>query len=66
MRRICDAYGWADVGLIIHEIGDRFPCARDDLARAGRAKGAASFENKAGWMDGNAAALIQPSPRRGS
>jgi aminoglycoside phosphotransferase (APT) family kinase protein len=66
VRRMCDAYGWADVGLVVHEIGDRFRRARDDHARAGRAKGTAIFEKKVRWMDRNAAALIQPFTRRGS
>jgi hypothetical protein len=66
LRRICDGYGWADVGLVLHEIGDRFCRARDDHARAGRVKGAAIFEEKVCWMERNAVALIQPSTRRGS
>jgi hypothetical protein len=57
VRRMCDAYGWADVGVVVDEIGDRFRRARDDHARAGRAKAAAIFENELRWMDQNAAAL---------
>jgi hypothetical protein len=62
MRR----YGWADVDLVVQEIGDRFRRARDHHARVGRAKGAAIFDKKVGWMDRNAAALIEPATRRGS
>jgi aminoglycoside phosphotransferase (APT) family kinase protein len=66
VRRMCDAYGRVDVGLVVHEVGDRFRRARDDHARAGRAKGAAIFAEKVRWMDRNAAALIRPATRRGS
>jgi aminoglycoside phosphotransferase (APT) family kinase protein len=66
VRRMCDAYGWADVGVLVEEIGDRFRRARDHHARAGRAKGAAIFAEKVRWMDRNATGLIQPVTRWGA
>jgi hypothetical protein len=66
IRRMYDLYSWADVCLVIDEIGDRFRGARDDHARAGRAPGAAIFEKKVRWIERNAEALIQPATRRGS
>jgi len=66
LRRMCDAYGWAEVDLVVREIGDRFRRARDQHAGAGRNKGAAIFENKVRWMDQTTAALIELSTPRGS
>ena len=66
VRRMCDAYGWADVDLIVQEIGDRFRRARDQHAQAGRTKGAAIFDRKVRWMDQKTAALIAAATRRGS
>jgi Phosphotransferase enzyme family len=66
VRRMCDAYGWAEVDLVMQEIGDRFRRARDQHARAGRTKGAAIFDRKARWMDQKTAALIAAATPRGS
>jgi Phosphotransferase enzyme family len=66
VRRMCNAYGWADVDLVVQEIGERFRRARDAHARAGRTRGVAIFEQMVGWMDRNAAALIELSTPRDS
>jgi aminoglycoside phosphotransferase (APT) family kinase protein len=66
LRRMCDAYGWADVGQVVQEIGDRFRRARDQHARAGRTRAAAIFEEKVRWMDQQTPALLAPAPRPGS
>jgi aminoglycoside phosphotransferase (APT) family kinase protein len=65
VRRMCDAYGWAEVDLLIQEIGNRFRRARDQHAQAGRTKGAAIFDRKVRWMDQKTAALIVAATRRG-
>ena len=66
VRRMCDAYGWAEVDLVVGEIGDRFRRARDQHAQAGRTKGAAIFDRKLRWLDKKAAALIELSTPWGS
>jgi hypothetical protein len=66
VRRMCDAHGWAEVDLVVGEIGDRFRRARDQHAQAGRTKGAAIFDRKLRWLDQKAAALIELSPPWGS
>jgi hypothetical protein len=58
---MCDAYGWAEVDLVVGEIGDRFRRARDQHAQAGRTKGAVIFDRKLRWLDQKAAALIELS-----
>jgi hypothetical protein len=63
---MCDAYGWAEVDLVVREIGDRFRRARHQHARAGRTRGAAIFDRKVRWMDQKTAALIELSTPRGS
>jgi hypothetical protein len=66
VRRLCDAYGWPEVDLVVQEIGDRFRRARDQHAQAGRTKGAAIFDRKVQWMDQKTAALIELSTPQGS
>ena len=66
VRRMCDAYGWAEVDLVVGDIGDRFRRARDQHAQAGRTKGAAILDRKLRWLDQKAAALIELSTPWGS
>ena len=58
VRRMGDAYGWAEVDLVVGEIGDRFCRAGDHHAQAGRTRGAAILDRRLRWLDQKAAALI--------